>query len=127
MKIILFGLNNFITDTVESMLISMDEWQVIRTSLVEEDYSPTTHDLDLLVASLAGVSKSPILHIKNLVNQYTSLPLLALHYYGDEFSVELLLQAGATGYLQLGSSERTLHEAVLTVAKNETFVATENT
>lgn len=127
MDILLVGLYNSVTDTVQRMLPETKKWTLKRLSFAELNEDALKEDLNLIIACLAGVSESPKMLIAKIQEASPNTPLLVLHYYGDEFLIHSLIKAGADGYLQLGSGEEHLLEAVTTVGNGNKYIGLENT
>lgn len=131
MQILLIGSDTSVTETIDEMLSSITEWTV-ETLLVSDinflsDYSTDKKTYDTIVASLMDLPAKAIEAIESIESEYPDVPLLVLFHYNRLLLVEPLLDAGATGYLQLGLPETRLHEAVRKVARGERYVGFEAT
>jgi len=132
MDILLFGKDNSVTDTLESMLASVDEWNIIRTlslSHNENNIQDRDHNAayKVIVANLFEFSTSPKKLTQKITSRFTDLPILILYSYSHDFLISPLIKMGATGYLQIGASEKRLLEAIKTVAHNQKYIGVVNT
>lgn len=127
MNILLIGPYNSVTDTVQDMLSETKKWIVKRLSFMELKKDAFKEDLSLIIACLGGVEQSPKMLIPKILEIHAGIPLLVLHYYEDKLLIQSLLETGATGYLQLGSGEDHLFEAVKTVGNGEKYIGPEYT
>lgn len=131
MNILLFGQNNSITHTIHEMLDSAAGWMA--TLIYESELNPRVEindqeaGYDILVANLSGLSESPKSIVQQLLAIFPSTPLLVLYSYSQEILIKPLISAGANGYLQVGSSEVKLLDAVKKVAEGEKVILTETT
>lgn len=133
MNILLFGRDDSITHTIHDMLNSVAGWMatlICKTesrSEIDLDNLDEETDYDILVANLNGFLKSPKPIIKQISEKFPAIPLLILYSYSQEVLIKPLIEAGANGYLQVGSSEVKLFEAVQKVADGQELILTENT
>lgn len=74
------------------------------------------------IANLTGFSIAPRKLISAILSELPSVPLLVLYSYRKEFLIKPLLEAGATGYLQAGTSEETLFEAIKHTAAGKQYI-----
>jgi len=84
-------------------------------------------DYDILVANLNGFPESPTSIVKQISETFPKIPLLVLYSYSQKILVKPLILAGASGYLQVGSSEVKLFEAVKKVSDGQELILTETT
>lgn len=132
MQILLFGKDNSVTDTIESMLVSVDEWTITRALSffnIENDLPYQDHNAayEVIVANLFGFPTSPKKLVREISSKFSEIPLLVLYSYNHDFLIAPLLEMGATGYLQIGSGEENLVEAVKKVSNNHKYIGVVNT
>ena len=133
MNILLFGRDNSITHTIHDMLNSATGWMATLIYKIESrtdmdnDILDEEAEYDILVANLNGFTESPISVVKQIPETFHTIPLLVLYSYSQEVLVKPLISAGACGYLQVGSSEIKLFEAVKKVADGQEPILTETT
>jgi DNA-binding NarL/FixJ family response regulator len=115
------------------MLSSVGGWMVTLLFDVEsisgldvqiDDEEP---DYDILIVNLSGFTESPKSIVKQISAILSAIPLLVLYSYSRDVLIKPLISAGANGYLQVGSSEVKLFEAVKKVAEGEEVILTEIT
>lgn len=132
MNLLLLGGNSSTTETVMNMLAAIKGWEIIHQKISGQlhpkniDILPETH-LDIIIANLLDLEGSPRKIISMITNRFKEIPLLVLGTYGQTLLIDPLLEAGATGYLQLGSCEEKIRLAVEKVAQHKQYVHTENT
>lgn len=133
MNILLFGRDDSITHTIHDMINSAPGWMATLIYNLESkpDIEVEDHDdetsYNILVANLMGFTKSPKSIIQQIAETFPTIPLLVLHSYSQEILIKPLISAGANGYLQAGSSEVKLFEAVKKVADGQELILTETT
>ena len=133
MKILLLGRDNSITHTVEDMLNSAEGWvsktinELTKDGQIQVQNVQNRAVFDIIVANLSGFPESPKTIIEQIAGQFPAIPILVLYSYGQESLIRPLLERGATGYLQVGSSETKLFEAVQKVSDRQEHIFTETT
>lgn len=133
MHILLLGRDTSVTETIEQMLSSIEEWSV--NKILSPDFNNVKQllsdskksALDLIIANLADFPTPPKKIIQNVTAHFLKTPLLVLHHYSRTLLVKPLIEAGATGYLQLGLPEDHLHKAVENTSRGNAYIDTENT
>ena len=130
MHILLTGKDNSITDTVAYMLDSKQEYAITKYILPDrlENFRLSierTSRFAAHIANLTGFSISPRELISAILSELPSVPLLVLYSYRKEFLIKPLLEAGATGYLQVGMSEETLFEAIKNTSAGKQYIGIE--
>ncbi|TYP92155.1 hypothetical protein LX73_2405 [Fodinibius salinus] len=129
MDILLLGKYTFITQTIAQMLNSAEEWNLKRRYSTDDldTINDPSFDCDIVLLHISDYRTSSELLIKKVTSQLDSVPLLVLGQYDDDLLIEPLIEAGASGYLQNGSSESKLQKAVKAVVSNEQYISTEFT
>lgn len=129
MDILLLGKYTFITQTIAQMLNSAEGWNLKRRYSTDDLEAVLDHDFDydIVLLHISDYRTSSELLIKKIISQLDSVPLLVLGQYDDDLLIEPLIKAGASGYLQNGSSEDKLQKAVKAVVSNEQYISTEFT
>lgn len=129
MNLLLVGRDTSVTNTIRDMLSSEEAWSVTKINSVNKSAvdSPEEGLYDIIVANLTDFPPPPTLVITKITSYFPSSELLVLYSYDQESLVEPLLQAGADGYLQNGSSDDKLIEAVQTLMNGEQYIGVEST
>lgn len=129
MDILLLGKYTFITKTIAQMLNSAEGWNLKHRystdgldAMVDPEFT-----CDVILLHISDYRTSAEVLIQKVTSQLDSVPLLVLGQYDDDLLIDPLIQAGASGYLQSGSSESQLQKAVKAVASNEQYISTEFT
>jgi DNA-binding NarL/FixJ family response regulator len=118
MYILLQGKDSQLTNTIDNMLSSVQDWQVIQTS--SHRFSTEDRTLrklkktkfDVIVSNLADYSIPGKKLIKEITSHFPSSPLAVLHVFSRQLFIEPLLRAGASSYIQLGISEHCLQKGI---------------
>jgi len=111
MDILLFGKDNSVTDTLESMLASVDEWNIIRTlslSHNENNIQDRDHNAayKVIVANLFEFSTSPKKLTQKITSRFTDLPILILYSYSHDFLISPLIKMGQPATCKLAPAKK---------------------
>ena len=121
MHILLLGRDTFITSTIEEMVSYVAAWTLNRNSTcLNLNIQPS---YDVIILNLLDFTLPPPELIRTVQKQLSAVPLLTLHTYKNEPLINPLFEAGATGYLQLGTSEEQVLKAIEKVAAQERHIA----
>lgn len=130
MQILLLGVSSTITDTLHSMLQSVNHW-IVKTEAelnsLSNPESPQNSDYDLLIVNLEDFDTSSIPLINQINSQFPKTPLLVVHSYSEDNYIQPMLNAGATGYARVGISEHELLEIIKKVADGQQLIITDST
>lgn len=126
MEILLLGRGNSITQTIEDMISSVEEWNIRTTSTLPKAPS-SEQSYDVILANLDSFTTPPRVFVRKIKSEFPDSPLLVVYSYSQPFLIQPLLESGATGYLQEGLSEAKLFECVRKVSDGEQHIFTENT
>lgn len=83
----------------------------------------TAGSIDVLIADLPSFSKSAPTTLQELAGIESVQAVLAIHIYTTSSLVDVLLDAGATGYIAQDTNEEELLKALRTIAEGRRFVA----
>ncbi len=130
MDILLLGNSSTITNTLHSMLQSVDGWSV--TSVVElyslsNLQAQQSPHYDLIISNLEDFEASSVPLITTITNHFPGIPLLVIHSYSNENFINPMLNAGATGYIKSDISEHQLLEAVKQVVAGKQVLIADST
>lgn len=128
MDILLLGRENSITQTIEEMINSVEEWNILTVStLADAQSSAQSSQYDIILVKLGGFPTSTRTVIQKINAEFPDTPLLVIYFYSQPSLIKPLLKSGATGYLQEGLSEEKLFVCIRKVSDGEKQVFTENT
>lgn len=129
MNLLLVGRDTSVTNTIRDMLSSVEAWSVTKINSIDKGTAKTSKEgfYDIIVANLTDFPPPPTLIITKITSYFPSSELLVLYSYNQHSLVDPLLQAGADGYLQNGSSDDKLIEAVETLLNGEQYIGVEST
>lgn len=129
MQILLLGVSSTITNTLHSMLQSVNHWVVTEAELnaLSNPQSPENSGYDLLIANLEDFDTSSIALINQISTQFPKTPLLVVHSYSEDNYIQPMLNAGATGYVRAGISEHELFETIKKVGDGQQMIVTDST
>lgn len=133
MHILLLGRDTSVTETIKKMLSSIEEWSV--NTILSPDFTDEKQlisdvqksAVDIIIANLADFPTPPEQIIRYITTHFLKTPVLVLHQYSRNLLVQPLIEAGATGYLQLGLSEDRLQKAVEIISAGSRYIDTETT
>lgn len=125
---VLLGRDTSINNTIIDLLadepgIEIRHWQ---TEGGDQKTEATSSPIEVLIADLTSVSGSPSCYLKYLAGKQIYNSILAMHVYTSRLVIDMLLEAGAAGYLTVVAGPQTLIQAVKTVYRGERFVWTDN-
>lgn len=130
MELLLLGDNSTITNTIYSMLHSVDNWTVtfgVELTFLSPKAVEQLPNFDLVIANLEDFETSSIPLITEIINYFPDTPLLVIHSYSDNSFIKPMLNAGATGYIKSDISEHQLLTAAQKVARGQQVVIADST
>lgn len=115
--------NNVISEILEAQNdISFRFWPT--KDVINKLYHEAAGFIDVLIADLPSFSESAPKAIKKLASIESVLAVLAIHIYTSSSLVDVLLDAGAAGYLTQDTNEEELLKALRSISEGTRFVST---
>lgn len=129
MHILLLSNTPSITETLQLMLQSIDDWSISVKNNIEDldSKNESTEEYDLLIVNLEDFEVPSTNTISKVRQNYPDLPLLVIHSYINKALIKPLIAAGASGYIQNNISEGMLIKAVRKVASGAQHIVVEST
>jgi DNA-binding NarL/FixJ family response regulator len=129
MKILLVGKSSSVTNTIHTMLRSVDEWSTKLHSDLDDfnTINKKKSDFNLLIANLEDFRRTPTKVISQIRSYFPDTPLLVVHSYLNKTLIKPMIKAGATGYIQNEASDSKLIKAAQKVVSGKECIIAEYT
>lgn len=129
MKILLVGKSSSVTNTIHTMLRSVDEWSTKLHSDLDDfnTINEKKSDFNLLIANLEDFRHPSTQVISQIRTHFSDTPLLVVHSYLNNILIKPLIASGATGYIHNNVSDSKLIKAAQKVASGTECIIAEYT
>lgn len=123
-KVFLVDDHDILMDGIEAILLRSEDVEVVgKANSVEmaEQYIKVKKP-DLVITDISMGKKSGLDLTKFLKTSYPHIKIIVLSMHDDYLNISNLIKAGASGYLLKNVKNEELHEAIVRVMNNETYI-----
>lgn len=123
-KVFLVDDHDILMDGIEAILQQWDDICVIgkANSAEKAEQYLKVHQPDVLITDINMGQRSGLELTKNVRKNYPEIKIVVLSMYADHFNISTMMKAGASAYLLKNVKNQELHQAILKVVRQQTYI-----
>ena len=128
MKTVIIGDNESISTAVSELLVEqrVSDFAFLKPStLFSNGHKSVVYDAELILIDLSSTIRYSREFVKRVRAIQATAPIIALHFYKDISLVREIIDAGATAYLLVNTSQAELGNALQEIKAGNTYITKE--